>query len=169
MKLVSQLGFLGFQVCLLSMMSRPAWSQNACDLDKNGTLNDTDVELAKSMTLALAPCSTVIGDGTCDIVMIQRVINARIGGPCVLHIASLTWTASVSPDVTGYNIHRGTTVGGPYTKANSALIVGTNYTDTTVQTGQTYCYVATAVDSTGNESAYSNEARAVIPSPPPSS
>jgi fibronectin type 3 domain-containing protein len=167
-KLISQLGLLGLQVCLLAMLSQPAWSQNACDLDRNGTVNDADVALAKSMTLGSVPCSTVIGDGTCDIVMIQRVINARIGLGCVPHTASLSWTASVSANVTGYNVYRGATAGGPYTKLNSALVAGTTYTDTTVQAGQTYYYVATAVDSGGNESAYSNEARAVVPSPPSS-
>ena len=42
---------------------------------------------------------------------------------------------------------------------------GTAYTDLTVQAGQTYYYVTTAVDSNNNESAYSNEAPAAIPSP----
>jgi TolB protein len=48
---------------------------------------------------------------------------------------------------------------------NSSLVSGTTYTDTTAQAGQTYYYVSTAVNSSDQESAYSNEAQAVVPSP----
>jgi fibronectin type 3 domain-containing protein len=67
--------------------------------------------------------------------------------------------------VIGYNVYRGTTSGGPYTKIVSAPQAGTTYTDSAVQSGWTYFYVVTAVDSNGNESSYSNEATAVIPTP----
>jgi hypothetical protein len=40
-----------------------------------------------------------------------------------------------------------------------------NYSDSTVQSGQTYYYVTTAVSSTGTESAYSNQVTAVVPFP----
>ena len=46
---------------------------------------------------------------------------------------------------------------------NSSLIAGTSYTDQTVQSGITYYYVTTAVDSLGVESIYSNEAAATVP------
>ena len=39
--------------------------------------------------------------------------------------------------------------GGPYSKINPALAVGTTYADNSVQGGQSYYYVTTAVDSTG--------------------
>jgi len=55
--------------------------------------------------------------------------------------------------------------GGPYSKINSALEASNAYTDNTVAAGQTYYYVATAVDGSGNESGYSNQAQAVIPIP----
>jgi len=75
---------------------------------------------------------------------------------------SLSWNASTSA-VSGYNVYRGTKSGGPYSKINSTLYPSTTYTDSTVATGQTYYYVTTAVDSSGQESAYSNQAQAVIP------
>ncbi len=75
----------------------------------------------------------------------------------------LTWTASASPDVAGYNILRGTTPGGPYRNLNMSPVPETSYTDTHVLAGETYYYVCTAVDSGNRESAYSNEARADIP------
>ena len=79
------------------------------------------------------------------------------------HNVGLTWTEN-SSQVAGYNVYRGTKSGGPYSKINSALDPSTSYTDTATQAGSTYYYVTTAVDSTGSESAYSNEASAVIPS-----
>ncbi len=87
------------------------------------------------------------------------------GTPPPQHSVALTWAASTSTDVAGYNVYRGTVPGGPYTQINSALDPTTNETDSTVQGGQTYYYVVTAVNSTGQESAYSNQATAAIPYP----
>jgi hypothetical protein len=81
----------------------------------------------------------------------------------VQHSVALSWNASTSSNVVGYNIYRGSISGGPYSKMNSAVIPSTNDTDTTVLSGQTYYYVVTAVDSAANESSYSNEVQAVIP------
>jgi fibronectin type 3 domain-containing protein len=82
------------------------------------------------------------------------------------HSVTLNWVASTSQNVAGYNIYRGTTSGGPYgSKMNSSLVSGTTYTDNSVQAGQTYYYVVTTVDISSNESGYSNQATAVIPSP----
>ena len=154
---------------LLSPIAIHAQALNACDLNGDGLVNVLDVQLAANMVLSLAPCTAnVIGTGVCNIVVIQRVINAAVSGTCLAglaHSASLNWTASTSSDVAGYNVYRGTVSNGPYTKLTSALVVGTGYTDVTVQAGQTYYYVTTAVDSNNNESAYSNEAPAAIPSP----
>jgi len=44
-------------------------------------------------------------------------------------------------------------------------VASTTYTDSTVQAGVTYFYVVTAVDSSGNESVYSNQASATVPTP----
>jgi Abnormal spindle-like microcephaly-assoc'd, ASPM-SPD-2-Hydin len=87
------------------------------------------------------------------------------GTPPPQHSVSLSWTASSSQNITGYNIYRGVKSGGPYTKINSVLDASTQYTDTTVSDGTTYYYVTTAVNSSNEESAYSNQATAVIPPP----
>jgi hypothetical protein len=79
------------------------------------------------------------------------------------HTVNLAWTASA--DAVGYNIYRGTVSGGPYTMINTSLDGTTAYTDSTVVSGQTYYYVATAVDSESQESGYSNQAQAVVPTP----
>jgi len=80
----------------------------------------------------------------------------------VRHSAALSWNASTST-VSGYNVYRSTVSGSSYTKINSSLVAALNYTDSTVQSGTTYYYVTTAVDSSGAESVYSNQATAVIP------
>jgi hypothetical protein len=86
------------------------------------------------------------------------------GTPPPQHSVALTWNASASGNVVGYNVYRGSVSGGPYAQINSALD-GTSDTDSTVQGGQTYYYVVTVTDSTGAESSYSNQVLAVIPYP----
>jgi fibronectin type 3 domain-containing protein len=83
------------------------------------------------------------------------------GTPPAQHTVDLSWTASAN--AVGYNIYRGTVSGGPYTMINTSLDGSTAYTDSTVTSGTTYYYVATAVDGSSNESGYSNQAQAVIP------
>ena len=65
----------------------------------------------------------------------------------------------------GYNIYRSTVQAGPFQEINTSLDSSTNYTDYTVVSGTTYYYVATEVNSEGQESPYSNEVQAVIPNP----
>jgi hypothetical protein len=142
---------------------------SACDLNQDGVVNSADVGLAVSMMLNPATCTAnIIGPGVCNVVVLQRVVNAGVpGGTCVVsnsHWVLLTWTASTTPSV-NYNIYRGTSIGA-YMKLNSTPVSATSYTDSTVQSGQTYYYVATAVDASGNESSYSAPpAQAVVPSP----
>jgi HYDIN/CFA65/VesB-like, Ig-like domain/Abnormal spindle-like microcephaly-assoc'd, ASPM-SPD-2-Hydin/Cep192 domain 4 len=82
------------------------------------------------------------------------------------HLVSLSWSASTTSTVVGYNIYRGTQGNGTYPlKLNLSLLSGTTFTDTSVVAGQTYYYAVTAVDSTGIESGYSSPASASIPTP----
>ncbi len=74
------------------------------------------------------------------------------------HTVNLSWNASTSSDVTGYNIYRAvyTTGCGSYSKINSVLDTSTLYTDSSVVNGTSYCYASTAVNSNNEESGYSN-------------
>jgi hypothetical protein len=134
------------------------------------------------MTIGITPCgatTNIGGAGVCNAAVVQRVINAALGGTCVTgfgavaHYSTLNWTASSSTGVTGYNIYRSTSstaIGsqpsatgaaassgtGLYTKVNSALVVGTTYMDTGVAAGAIYYYAVTSV-SGGGESAASNQ------------
>jgi hypothetical protein len=83
--------------------------------------------------------------------------------PAAAHTVGLSWDARTFPNVVGYNIYRGPSANGPYTKINSSLDPNTTYSDTTLQAGETYYYVTTAVDNQGVERAYSNQSEATIP------
>lgn len=76
---------------------------------------------------------------------------------------ALTWTASPSAGVTGYNVYRSIISGGYYVKINSTPVSGLSYVDGTALDGTTYYYVLTSVDDAGNESGYSAEVSMVIP------
>src|SRR5215469_10248898 len=77
------------------------------------------------------------------------------------HSVFLSWDPSTSSDIVGYNVYRATSSSTTYAiLANSPLL---NYTDETVQAGQTYTYVVTAVNSAGEESVHSGSVTAVIP------
>lgn len=117
------------------------------------------------ITVTFTPTTT--GSATGSVTITSNATNS----PAVIslsggsHLVDLSWTASTST-VVGYNIYRGTVNGGPYTiKLNPSPVSGVTYTDTTVVAGQLYYYVVTAVDSSGNESVYSNQASATVPTP----
>jgi hypothetical protein len=84
--------------------------------------------------------------------------------PPIQHAVALSWTASSSANIQSYNVYRSTISGGYYGLIGS--IVGSlAYTDNTVKSGTTYYYVTTAVSNQGQESGYSNQAVAIVPSP----
>ena len=90
--------------------------------------------------------------------------NETLGGTGVQappHSVGLSWNPDAST-VQGYYVYRGAETGGPYAKI-STLQPGSSYVDASVSSGQTYHYVVTTLGTNSQESAYSNEAVAVIP------
>jgi UDP-N-acetylglucosamine transferase subunit ALG13 len=84
------------------------------------------------------------------------------------HSVSLAWTQTQQTGitVTDFNMYRTTQCG----VLSSYVIIGhtgsgtiLTFTDNSVAANTTYCYQVSAVSSTGQESAYSNEAKAVVP------
>jgi len=77
---------------------------------------------------------------------------------------TLAWDANTEPDLNGYKIYYGTTSGS----YPSSVAVGnvTTHTVTGLTDGQTYYFVATALDTYGNESGYSNELPYAVPGVP---
>lgn len=85
--------------------------------------------------------------------------SAPPGSP---HTVTLSWQPSRSSNVVGYNVYRGAQPGN-YGLVRS-MQSSTRYVDATVQDGNTYYYIVTAVNSSGDESPSSNVAAAVVPS-----
>jgi hypothetical protein len=88
-------------------------------------------------------------------------------GTAQSHQVVLSWTASTSTDVSGYNVYRATFASsacGSFAKINPALLTNTAYNDAAVASGVIYCYTTTAVDTNNTESSFSNVvANVVIP------
>jgi hypothetical protein len=75
------------------------------------------------------------------------------------HSVALSWNASTSANILGYNVYRAVYTSsscGSYSKVNSVLNTGTIYTDFSVTNATSYCYTSTAVNTSNEESAYSN-------------
>jgi Tol biopolymer transport system component/flagellar hook assembly protein FlgD len=72
---------------------------------------------------------------------------------------NIAWEHPGAP--AGYNLYRSATRGGPYTRINSAVLTSSSYADSGLANGVAYYYVSVAIDTFGNESAYSNEGSGV--------
>lgn len=154
---------------MLGLLPSMLAQTSPCDLNQDGVTNAADVTLAINMALGTSQClANVEGSHICTVITVQRVFNAYNGQSCFVysaHSATLNWTASTTPNVT-YNVYRATASGGTYTVVNSSPISGTTFQDTSVQPGQTYYYVARAVNANSVESVNSSPAvQATIPTP----
>ncbi len=126
-----------------------------------GQTSILDVTFAPSATGTLKGSVTLTSDAT------NRSVTVSLSGTGVqsqAHSVTLSWTASTI-GVRRYNVYRSSDSGVQFTKLNPAPIATTQYNDPTVQTGQTYFYAATSLDSKNVESGFSNEASVTIPTP----
>ena len=78
------------------------------------------------------------------------------------HVVDLSWKASTSSDVVGYNVYRGSDA-TTLTKINVSLIGSTLYSDSTVANSSTYYYAVTAVNIDGHQSSKSAAVKLVVP------
>jgi Cep192 domain 4/Abnormal spindle-like microcephaly-assoc'd, ASPM-SPD-2-Hydin len=94
----------------------------------------------------------------------QTILLSGTGSDSASPSVALSWSASSSAGVVGYNVYRGTVLGS-YSKLNAALVAQTSYRDASVQPGRdlTYYYVVTAVSSAGTESGQSDPVAVSVP------
>ena len=62
----------------------PVAALNQCDLNSDGVVDGVDVQLAINQVLGAATCGTaaLAQVGTCNVIDVQRVIVAALGGAC---------------------------------------------------------------------------------------
>ena len=118
-----------------------------------------NVIFAPSASASVAGAITITSDATDS----PTTISLSGGGLQPTHEVTLSWSPSAS-GTSEYSVYRSSVPGGPYTKLTPVPIGTTSYVDTTVQSGNTYYYVVTAVDSNNVESGFSGEVSATIPS-----
>ncbi len=118
-----------------------------------------------SLDVAFTPEHSVASSGTLSFVSnaTDSPASESLTGTGTVPYVSLSWNASNSPDIVGYNIYRSKSSNGGYTKLNSKPDADTYYTDSTVTGETTYYYATTAVNSSGKESGYSNQAKVTVP------
>jgi len=164
---VSQTGTLSASGTSVSISSA---SLNGAEFSLSGISLPVTIQAGQSVpfTLTFAPQAT--GSASAVLSVSSNAANSPTGNLSGVgtsppqHSVSLSWTENGS-GIVGYNVYRGVTSGGPYAQINSALDPSTAYTDSSVVAGQTYFYVATAVEGNGTESTYSNETQEAIPTP----
>jgi hypothetical protein len=125
------------------------------------------ISAGQTVAFDVAFSPTQSGASTSTLTFASNASNSGAGeslagtGVAPQHTVNLSWDASTS-SVTGYNVYRGPSV-GTYTKINSTTDPNTAYADSTVLSGTTYYYAATAVNSSGQESTYSTAIKVVVP------
>jgi hypothetical protein len=128
---------------------------------------------AATISIAFSPNSTGTFDATLTVSSNATDAQTSVslsgtGTAAAAHTVNLAWDASTSPDIAGYNIYRAVYDGscGSFSRLNSSLNAGLSYSDTAVIGGTSYCYATTAVNTSSQESTYSNVyANVQIPSP----
>jgi fibronectin type 3 domain-containing protein len=124
-----------------------------------------------SLSIAFDPTTAVADTGTVTITSTSSngstatIGLSGTGTNATTYQVQLTWDAPASSavPVTGYNVYRALNGSSSYTMLNSAVDASTTYVDTTVQSGSTYNYEVTSVDSAGVQSAPSSIYTATIP------
>ncbi|MBE0433707.1 hypothetical protein IBX73_09630, partial [candidate division WOR-3 bacterium] len=76
---------------------------------------------------------------------------------------SLSWTAPSDPDIKLYRLYRSEISGYYGMPLDSVTAATTTAVDSAIMLGKTYYYVVTALDSSNNESGYSNEDTVNVP------
>ena len=99
MRFKSNVRHIATKVGLLAIVPGLAWpfQINPCDLNNDGAVTVADVQLAINMDLGKLPCTANIdGVGVCNLIVVQRVINASLGETCLTTQTPMSPIASLS-------------------------------------------------------------------------
>jgi len=123
-----------------------------------------EVEFAPSKVGAYSGTLTVDSNASNSSVVV-KLAGTEVAGETssAPHSVALSWNPSPSSSIVGYNVYRSGAATGPFSRLNGSLVNELSFTDTSVTATDTYYYVTTAVNALGEESPYSNLAKAVIP------
>jgi len=162
----------------LSITSLGLAGINANDFTQNSTCGSSLAAGAKCM-IVVTFTPSIAGSETAALGISDNASNSpqavSLSGTGA-HDVILSWTASTTPGVAGYNVYRGITSGGESTTpltgspvaagcTSSTSTTNCTYADTAVVVGTTYYYTVTAVASDGvTQSAPSKEVSATVPS-----
>jgi hypothetical protein len=132
-------------------------------------VSGTKIAPGQTTTLNVTFAPKTAGTVSGSIKVVSNATNSpatiSLGGDGIApttHSVELSWAASTSAGIVGYNVYRATETGA-YGKLDSSLVTGLKYTDATVAAGTTYKYVVTAVDTLGLESTFSEAITAAVP------
>ncbi len=153
-------GGSGATVTLSGAAAATTTADGAANYAFSGLSNGTFTVTPTNTGFTFTPASQNVIVNSANVPGVNFTASAQ-----VTHSVALTWIASTTSTVTGYNVYRSTVSGTGYAKINSSPVLAplASYTDTAVQNGTTYFYVTTAVDASSTESLYSNEVSAAIP------
>ena len=114
--------------------------------------------LLESSLMILTLATTALLLGCAGVASRTAEAGTGTGMAASTHTVNLSWNASMSADIFGYNIYRALYADscGSFSKINSVLNKSTLYEDSEIMEGTSYCYATTAVNSSAEESGYSN-------------
>jgi len=133
-------------------------------------ISGTTISAGQTANLNVVFAPKITGSASGMVTLISNASNSPnsvavsgTGVSSTSHTVSLSWAASASSGVVGYYVYRSSVSGSSYTRITSGALGALKYADGTVSAGKTYYYVVTSVNSSGVESAHSEQVTAVVP------
>jgi hypothetical protein len=117
--------------------------------------NQSEVAVMRPKRIDCFSLSPAAGVFLCLAILLAFSLHARAGE------VKLAWDPSPEPDIAGYKIHCGT-ASGSYTNTLESG-TATSVTVSNLEDGKTYYFAATAFNSSGSQSGFSNEVSKKLP------
>lgn len=121
----------------------------------------------QSMTLQVQFDPTKAGSYTGQLSIASNASTATIplAGAAAAHQVELSWSepAGTGNTIVGFNVYRSASGSSSFARVNPSPNQSSTYTDGNVQSGTTYAYKVTSVDSAGRESTPSSPISIAVP------